>query len=174
MKTLAIESRFVVLVPRLGISIKLPRIHTREILTELKILIRRKQWRELCIFLFSSVYQTNSLSNLLFRGVLANQSEFEFYYETRNPFVWPTYYSLWGILNIQGIGRNIERAEMIEVFKIVIETSGDEIEDWHIFVNEENYRLSSEGKIYLAHYATQNCQHVLAKYGTELREQLQY
>lgn len=99
------------------------------------------------------------------KNILCNWSEFWFYLTTRNPFVWPTYFSFFGLCNIQKIaklppdedGPHIMLAMLCEIGKIG---------DLHTVTHADNFVISPAGKLYVHDdYASNDFQTTLREHG---------
>src|SRR4051812_33215842 len=97
-------TRFVVVFPKLNIVLKIAHIHPlralRVFVSTAHDAIRNGGWSE---FKRRISYEDGVYHSFLwqFRGIYCNLREYRFFRETRNPFLWPTTFSLYGIVNIQ-------------------------------------------------------------------------
>lgn len=117
-----------------------------------------------------SVTSLHGLRPYMFAGMWANWNEYRFYAATRNPFVWPTIFSFFGLFNIQRIG-NACGYTSHEVWNALFEQAGNDLfADNHCFDNASNFCVSKEGKLRLLDYASEGSQKVVTKYGKQLAE----
>lgn len=162
--------RFVVILPFLRIAIKFPRIHFARVTRLLYRIIKNSgKWKRLRTNWSWSIETHEGFKWLLFRGIVANWGEFLFYWQTRNPFVQPTYISLFGLLNIQRVdepcllqGKDL----LIQLFKL---TNGQVLSDLHHFANPHNFCLS-HGKLRMLDYGSRKCRKVIARHGANIVE----
>ncbi|MFA6594332.1 MAG: hypothetical protein WCT16_03695 [Candidatus Buchananbacteria bacterium] len=100
------HTRFVVLIPCLGIAIKIAKINFFKGLHRLFIEpweIKGHVWYWFkCQLIWNSLYG-DCFRHHLFRGINANWQEFWFYLRTRHRLLQPTYFSFLGLFNIQKI-----------------------------------------------------------------------
>ena len=133
-------SRIALVMPGLGIVIKLPRIKLFRVLGSIVYLVRRKEWFRLWLNTKNPpTYSNFSYQCDIFGGLVANISEFWFYLITRNPFLQPTYLSLFGLVNIQRYGEPCTMDEgpfRKEMERIV---GQDCYLDSHHFTNAKNF-----------------------------------
>lgn len=55
----------------------------------------------LTIPFYKSYEVRGTFSEFLFAGIMTNWNEYRFYRRTKNPFLMPSYFSLFGLFNIQ-------------------------------------------------------------------------
>jgi hypothetical protein len=136
------RERIALVMPTLGIVVKIPRIRLLRVIKSLVYHIRHRAWRGLLGNLRRSPTAPSlSFQFDLFGGLVSNFSEFWFYLTTRNPFLQPTYLSLLGILNIQRYGEPcpMEAWPMRHEFERLI---GQEyMHDGHHFANPRNFSV---------------------------------
>jgi hypothetical protein len=163
------ESRVVITIPTLRIVIKFPIVH---ILSASKVLwpeLRhpRHLWREVSNF---TTEVDSSLKRLLAKGLMDNWREFVFYLSSRHPLVQPTYFSMFGVFNIQlygkpcGCERTLLWAQLYEL------TSGAVFADGHHFANPNNFSLVL-GRLRILDYGSKRTQGVIREHGSTILEQ---
>lgn len=161
MKIKAGQDRLVVVMPEIGIAVKIPIVH---IWLAMKM-IRNDGWE--C--LRHSAAARHSPRYYLFKGIIANWSEFTFYQKTRNPFVQVTYFSLVGMFNIVRVDdpcqldKKILRKQLYEI------TEGAISRDGHHFNNPDNFCFR-DGKLKMLDYGSPATQQIATKYGESIRE----
>ena len=163
-------TRAVLLLPSLGVAVKFPRI---KFFSCIRFFWLFRHDRYLWVPFFTGhTHEAMSLRWRLFRGIQQNWVEYRFYRQTRNPFAWPTHFSLLGLINVQTLGLPAG-VTPIQMWYVVTETlsEGDRW-DPHTFGNPENFCRDSEGKVYLLDYGSEESRYILSKYGTELQERL--
>ena len=144
--------------------VKLPRIHFRRALGSL--------WRSFrggylskCLKYDIEVY--SSPRRLLFRGILENWREFRFYHRSRSRFLVPTYFSLFGMLNIQKRG-NRTKIKDVNLWCQLCEMTNNEVwADGHTFSNANNF-CDDDGKLMMVDYGNARIHDVLDKYGDKI------
>lgn len=133
-------SRVVVLLPFLGLALKFPRVYTIMMLRNLYFgYIKRRFWKGLFLFLTSK--GLGSFSYFMLNGIGSNLSEFWFYLKTRNKFAWPTYFSFFGLVNIQRLGTNPNFWDINQIYFIISNVAGRDVKDGHTFTESNNYIL---------------------------------
>ncbi len=121
----------------------------------------RKQWR------YSR--KVGGFKGLLFRGIIANWSEFRFYRHTRHPFCEPTYFSLFGLFNVQRYGKicKLDSANLwSQLYRL---TKGDVFKDSHCFVNPRNFSFN-DGKLRIVDYGSAESREVIISHGAKILE----
>ncbi len=163
-------SRIVLLIPQLGVALKFPRLYIREMLVEVYFgYLKRRRFKELWSFMKASPDTIGSFRYLIFHGLLCNLSEFWFYVKTRNTLAWPTYFSFFGICNIQKLGKIPPFDEAWFIYNLILSIGRGDIRDNHCFSNVSNFTISKDDGLYFLDYASPNCQLVMQKYEDELR-----
>ena len=87
-------------------------------------------------------YEIFGLRYLLFGGIMANWNEYLFYKETNNLFVMPTYFSFFGLINIQKRGQDINFWKYDDIWRYIYQNSKNENQpfcDSHSFAGKENF-----------------------------------
>lgn len=83
----------------------------------------------------------------LFAGIMANLHEWKFYRKTKNPFTMPTYFSFFGLFNIQKRGETVNFCERDELRSYVCQNIEEEDQlfcDEHTLSSVDNYCLDNE------------------------------
>ena len=160
------NDRFVVLIPCLGIAVKFPYIR---ICNTLEILFQNaepKLWGVLKTYCELPMFASGvrGFKRMLFNGLVANWCEFWFYQTTRHPFLQPTYFSFFGLFNIQrlGVASKIKKDDLWR--KLMALTNGNIIDDFHHFDNPENF-CSKDGRLRILDYGDPICRKIILAYG---------
>lgn len=80
----------------------------------------------------------------LLAGIMANRQEWQFSRQSRNPFIMPTYFSFFGLFNVQKAGLPISFWDNLDVWCYVCTNSQNEKQPWcdnHSLYELENYCL---------------------------------
>lgn len=153
------KNRFVVIFPSLGIAVKFPIVH----------FVRAGQqfFRQG----FSNPYPgdvSRSLTEHLFKGMADNWHEFTFYIKTRHPFCQPTFFSLFGLFNIQRAGIPCGRSMQALWQEINEVTAGQAFKDAHHFCNPLNFCHAGQ-QFKIMDYGHLITQKIISTYGEQLR-----
>lgn len=162
------NNRIVFTFPKLGFVIKLPVINWfkafKPVLTwkvggikSRRMLIRYFQW---------PVEASEGFKNYLFRGFLANIAEYKFYKKTKHSFLKPTYFSLFGLFNIQKYGPLCELGEIDFWCQLYALTDGDVFADGHHFASPHNFSL--EDKLQMLDYGSKRTHKVIIEHGDNI------
>ncbi|MDD2680746.1 MAG: hypothetical protein PHE20_01430 [Patescibacteria group bacterium] len=165
------NNRIVFTFPFLGIVIKFPIINLFRVFKTVftgrvegirnkKLFKRYFEW---------SVHDPNSFKYALFRGLLANWSEFRFYRNTKNPFLTPTYFSLLGFVNIQKHGRECQLLQADLWCQLFALTGGKVFDDAHHFSEPHNFCLQKD-KLQIFDYGSSRTHKVILEYGEKIVE----
>ncbi len=103
-------------------------------------------------------YEFVALNVEMFGGFMANWNEFIFFVKTRNKFLLPTYFSFFGLINIQKKG-NVLNWKDGDFFVFLQNNSKikDQIfVDAHSFDNPQNFYLDN-GKLKMIDYGSRHC-----------------
>lgn len=163
------KARIVLLLPRLGVAVKFPRISILRVLKYLWSLRKKNTLKHSLWFFTAPVTTWGGLRHSLFAGIVQNRSEYRFYRDTQNAFAWPTTFSLWGLVNVQPLGVLPPQKRERDIWMDVVNIAGADLEDMHCFAYHGNYCLDAQGSLYLLDYASENSQVVLRLYGEQLR-----
>lgn len=108
----------------------------------------------------------------LFRGLLENSREFYFFCKYQSQFLLPTYFSLFGLLNIQKKGKKEVETDLRKILwsQMVQITEGEVWKDEHHFSNPKNF-CNENGKLKIMDYGSPYAQGVLEKYADKIYEE---
>jgi hypothetical protein len=166
-------TRFVVTIPCLNIALKIAHIHPIRALQTLLWITENSMIRKRPDWLKDALAWSDEMELSLrwqFRGIYCNLREYRFFKRTMNPFLWPTVFSLFGLINIQPLAR-IQPLEKYpsKMWSWVKETTkSTACDDGHTFSEEDNYAIDSEGHLRILDYGSVRGQKVILKYGREL------
>lgn len=161
-------TRIVVVLPSIRIAVKLPRFYIwNAIRTMFWLVFKHRRWRRIWQFTFCHPEMWGTIPHFLLGGIHANWLEFVFYVKTRNPFLQPTYFSFFGLLNIQKAGKECT-LELVDVWCNLQEiTNMGCFPDGHAFANPANFSLE-DGKLRMFDYGSVGTCEVISKYGDKM------
>jgi len=164
------KDRIVFVFPLLRIAVKFPIIH---FFIAVKPFFRcdtkGKKWEYLKKYLTWPLEAYGGFRGLLFRGISANWNEFWFYWKTRNSFLQPTYFSLFGLLNIQRCDEPCQLQEVDLWCQLYELTSGKVFGDSHHFANPRNFCFCDR-KLRMLDYGSGRSHGVITQYGIKIVE----
>jgi|SRR5680860_183156 len=161
--------RFVVLFPTLGIVVKFPIINLWFAICLLWDYVKtgeRQLFREIWNY---SVEQMPGFKWFLFRGLFANWCEFLFYWQTKNIFLQPTYFSLFGLFNIQKIGKPCLIVDEDLWCQLCELTNREVVNDEHHFSNHCNFCFT-DGRLKIIDYGGTKCREIVNQFGEKISE----
>lgn len=168
------ETRVVVLLPLLGLAIKFPRIRLIMALNLFRRLMKREgRWKKIKQHWQYSPKAIIGFKSLLFRGVIANWKEFLFYQQTKNCFLHPTHLSIFGLVNIQPLGKSFLMSYVDLGRQLNILTEGKIYLDAHCFVNPRNF-CEHDGKLKIIDYGSDGAQEVILEYGEKIYQSFDF
>ncbi len=116
--------------------------------------------------------QYGSDAMFLYAGIMANRQEWKFSRRNKNPFIMPTYFSLFGLFNIQKRGKEIDFWDDSGVWCYVYDNSQNENQPWcdgHSLASIENYCLD-ERKLKIVDYGSRFLEPFLEVNGERLSQ----
>jgi hypothetical protein len=145
--------------------VKFPRIYLLNAIKNVWIQIKRRQLRwYLKKFKYGSSF---SVLRMLFKGILDNWQECLFYKKTHYGFLMPTYYSFFGLVNIQARGQSWDQ-EDLHYRNLLSEITNDDVyDDAHGFLHANNYGFHF-GRLKMFDYGGRRVIKVITKYGKVL------
>ena len=160
------QHRIVVVIPLLKIALKFPRIYYRyaynmciHYIKHGKILERIKN--EIYEY---DIYVEGTVKRFLFIGIIENWREYRFYQKTKHPILQPTYFSFFGVLNIQKMGKYVQM-DGYDLYVHLYEILGKVfILNHHHFSNPENFSYENE-QLWIIDYGDIKVQKEIEKYG---------
>ena len=160
--------RYVVTIPTLGIAIKFGRISLiGAICDTCKVLSSKNRGLRRIFFIGAKTEQIKFLPDLLFGGIKRNWSEFCFYLCVRHKFCQPTYFSLFGLINIQKYGSHCPVSDFISWEALWSICKDEIIADHHHFRNADNFTISG-GTIKIFDYSSRYTQKIIKKFGDDI------
>lgn len=175
------SNRIVLAFPLLGIAIKIARIKPKE--------AWRSFWYDLkgyfegryafsgvvkCLYYQIFEFQAegaDTIKRALFLGILDNIREFILFWKTRNPFLQPTWFSLFGLINIQTYGRPCD-ASYGDLYDIMYHLSERAIaEDGHHFNKASNFTLHN-GHLRILDYGGILIKDIIIRHGQKFWEEI--
>ena len=161
------QDRIVIIFPALKIVVKLPVVH---LIMAIKNFWRfSKKWDIFKKYLTFPVETLTGLKGLLFRGFYSNWNEFWFHLKTHNLFLQPTYFSLFGLLNIQKYDEPC-RLDDDNLWHQFIEIAGNSIsQDPHHFYNHINFCVHKQ-KLRMLDYGSRKVCDIIARHGANIYE----
>jgi hypothetical protein len=164
------KDRIVIILPLLGIVIKFPIVHFfLAVIAFFHRVPKGKKWEYLKKYISLPIEYTYGFRWLLFTGISANWNEFWFWWKTRNSFLQPTYFSLFGLLNIQQYDQPCQLLEDDLWCQLYELTNSKVFDDSHHFTNPRNFCFS-RGKLRMLDYGSRLSQRVVEKYGEKIFE----
>jgi len=109
-------------------------------------------------------------ASYLLAGIMANLQEFYFTIFHRNNFIMPTYFSFFGLINIQKKGDKITFWDSEDIWAYVCKNSIHRNQpycDSHVFSNIDNFCID-RGKLRICDYGSRNVQEFLNLNGERL------
>lgn len=110
---------------------------------QIKFILRKSKQIGLEVVPFKS-YEIYGVKFLLLSGIMTNWNEYIFYQKTKNLFVIPTYFSLFGLINISKKAEKIDFWSDKEVFDYIWANSANANQvfcDSHSFAKKDNFGL---------------------------------
>jgi len=164
------RNRIVFVFPYLGIVVKIPVMRLWKPLYYSYHDIMRGKWRSLKRD-WSAPIEHEVYRGYIFLGILKNWREFWFYLKTKHQFLQPTYFSLFGLFNVQKYGEECRLSADIFWPQFIKITNWQVFEDGHHFSNEKNFCLSKD-KLHLVDYGSSKTQKIVLEYGQKFFEQV--
>ena len=169
------RDRMVVIIPKIGVAIKIAFIHFIMVVRQILSFSLSGDWEYIKKLWDRELEERGGFRNSLFGGIHANWSERKFYRETHNHFVQPTYFSFLGLINIQKCGKmcTVEDGDELMAFwtELRMITKDEVYVDPHHFQNPLNYCMH-DTHVRMTDYGNTAVQQVLKVYGDMLAENL--
>jgi len=157
--------RYVILLPFLGIAIKLPRIYLTEAWDVIIFTLGCKGWWRIELFK-NDVYTYSSLKGWLFKGMVNNWLEYKFYIQTKHPFCVPTYLSLLGLINIQRLVTISQFDDLDLGYQLKLILGKADVHHWG---NPSNFTFET-GRLQILDYGDPEVQAAIRKYGQKIQD----
>lgn len=169
------RDRIVIVIPEIGIVIKIIFVHAVMVTQQLYRYAKEREWKRMRALWLRDIEKRGGFINSLFGGWYANWNEYLFYRRTHNHFVQPTYFSLFGLINIQKYGEMCTTEDGDELVAFWDElralTANEVYADPHHFQNPLNYCMH-DTHVRMTDYGNKKVQKVLEVYGDMLAEGL--
>lgn len=164
------RNRIILIFPSTGIVIKFAFIHFVEAFRCLFRDIKRRDWKYLKRKLKMPLGRgISGFKDYLLLGIAHNWLEFWFYIKTRNVFLQPTYFSLFGFFNIQKMGKVCEFSAT-DLWCQLYELTEEKVwKHCHHFSNPANFCF--DGKLRIFDYGDKRTQEVIVEYGEKISKE---
>lgn len=155
--------RKVLILPTFGVAIKLPRIRISEAWNRLFYCITKP--KTLYKELFYWNYEVHgTMKECLLKSVYQNWVEFYYSIRYRNPFTQTTYFSFFGLVNVQKLGVELEM-DYVDLWYQLLDITNKEVwKDSHHFSATENFCVE-DGHLKMFDYGSKGSREVVKKYG---------
>lgn len=159
--------RMVVILPY--IVLKFPVVRLKRSFKYFFIILRQCFDRQEKIPMWKNLSFTwrGGLRDDLLRGLQENWSEFVFYQKSKHKFLVPTYFSLFGLMNIARRGSDYGKDEIDLWWQLCELTDRYVHNDMHHFSNRENFSPEG-GRLCIRDYGNEDTQDVVLKYGDRI------
>jgi len=158
-------TRIAWLIPFFGIVIKFPVIKPKEFFICLRDGFRN--WEYMKIQLRAPIGRgIPKFKDCLFWGIKCNWQEFCFYIRTRNIFLQPTYFSLFGLVNIQRLGKPCKFTTTDLWCQLHELTNGKVWAHSHHFAEPDNFCF--DGTLRIVDYGDKRTQGVVSECGLKI------
>ena len=164
------STRIVLLIPFLGIAVKLPIIRIGLIIKELKTFWVDKDLGCFVSFFYPfKVSDSGTFADLFFEGIFSNLIEFWTFFTLGSFALVPTYFTFFGLFNIQKMVISLNQKHEKYLARILFKVFGFYIyEDLYHFLETDNFTCSAEGRLQMIDYGSKEVARVLGRYGEEL------
>ncbi|MEK7072613.1 MAG: hypothetical protein AAB969_03515, partial [Patescibacteria group bacterium] len=156
--------RIVIIIGHL--AIKFPVIHLRSGIKSLIHEIKRGRFLK---YYKNDILYWGCSKSYLFDGIICNWQEYRFYRQTKLAILMPTYFSFFGLFNIQKRGQILDIYDGDLFSQLYNLTNGEIFDDGHAFGNHKNFCIES-GKLVMIDYC-KNTRNVLKKYGEKIQQE---
>lgn len=165
------STRIVFLFPALGVVVKLPIVYVNSAYRSMKVILLRickKQMSRTQIYsLIGHPDIKISIMGNLFGGIYNNLSEWTFFLRTRHGFCYPTYFSFFGLCNIQKYGEQLKDDFVwADIFYEYVSPITQEM-DRHHWATPSNFTRRGN-KLYLLDYGSKRTREILIKFRNQL------
>ena len=161
------KNRIVLILPSMGVVVKIAIISPIKSFRCLFRTIKSKNWKYLRREFMSPFGRgIPKFKDYLLLGIIHNWLEFWFYVKTKNTFLQPTYFSLLGLFNIQKLGK-VSKFSFVNLRCQLHElTKGKIWKHSHHFSNSDNFCF--DGKLRMFDYGDKRTQEVIQEYGSKI------
>ncbi|MEI6420151.1 MAG: hypothetical protein WCO30_00825 [bacterium] len=161
------NTRFVLVFPKLGFVVKFPIVRISALWPAI-INPWKYGWETESLIWKAPVSCFFSYKYLFFSGIVANWLEWRFWRRYKHPFIHPTWFSFFGLFNIQKYGKPINNDCYFAIGSSVAKTTnGASIECGHGLESSGNY-CEVNGTIRLVDYGSVRTWRVIIRHGHKL------
>ncbi len=166
-------TRVVVLLPTWEVVLKFPRIYAWNLIQVLCSTYFLHRTHKVIFGPYMAHQALFNIRSCLLEGFRDNRSERRYWKRTKHPFLQPTLFSAFGVVNIQKMGHDVRKDWDHEMLPTVRALLGDDFyEDGHCFRSEKNFSEDARGKVCIHDYASEGAQRVLDVHADILRENI--
>jgi len=162
-------TRFVLVFTKLGFVIKLPIIKFGNIWSGVKY-TKKYGWKASSEIWKIEVTSQHSPFYSMIMGIIANRLEWYFWRKTKHPLLQPTWFSAFGLINIQKYGKPLQYREIgwlgMNMQVVTNQTSHAHVRG-HTLGEANNY-TSVNGQLRLLDYGSKNVWPVILNYGEKI------
>ena len=162
------ENRVVLMFP--SFVLKFPRIRPIRAGRHVWFAIKKRNWKLLKLMLFRNA--SGTLPFFVFMGFVVNWNEYRYYRQTKCDILMPTYFSLFGIINVQKRGKSFQHTQP-NWFEVLCLATDDLVrQDGHTFDDADNFVLKSDGSLALVDYGDKVTQRIHSQAHHQIRKVL--
>lgn len=171
MRVIKGKSRVVWVLPCLGLVVKWPVIQWRKVCWGISRTFNSCPGNRIKGILNSFRKEREDYQEFFLSGFVRNWQEFRFWHKTRHPFIAPTYFSFFGLFNLQKFAERCPM-DIDALWRLAFMASHCEIlEDGHHFENPTNFG-SIDKSVYLLDYGESVTQEIITEYGLAIKKAL--
>lgn len=166
-------ARLAICLPSLGFVVKLPIPKPIQFFKCLKgyIWMARKlnDWSKVkrALWLDEENDTVGNIRYTLLNGTYQNWNEYRLWKRTHSPFLEPTYFSLFGLVNIQRYGKELDVSDVTLWSQILDLSEETAWSNSHHFANPANFSFR-DGTIRMFDYGGRGVEEVIIKYGESI------
>lgn len=163
--------RWVIALPPLGIVLKFPRFYPRECLRGLWSVAKVLRRLPLRVIWNAEFHSESAIIRYSIGGLLDNLGEWRFYRQTQHPFLQPTYFSLFGLMNVQRYGTELSEDSEREYERMSrwgLMTDWEVYKDGHTFASNKNFVVDQFGLTHIVDYGQPRTQRILLRWADSL------
>lgn len=163
-------SRLTICLPSLGFVVKLPLPKPVSFYKCLKgyskMAVRLNDWSSLkyALWLDKENDVVGNIRHTLLNGTYENWCEYRLWKRTHSPFLEPTYFSLFGLVNVQRYGAELDVSEVTLWAQLLVLTGDAVWSNVHTFGNPANFSFR-DGRLRMFDYGARNVADVVEQYG---------
>jgi hypothetical protein len=170
------EDRIVIAFPRLGFVLKVARLSISKLANLFKD-VKRFYFGKTVMTLQGKINHLRYLIEYFYlRGIYANLKEGQTWKRTKNPFLWPTWFSFFGLVNICPYAERVLTEEEYDNSDLLKQISFFSGYRWqispHTFEMAYNFCVDEFGKVKMLDYGFENSEIFITYCGQNLYENL--